>query len=382
MSHMQDGSLVWDPFSTNYEDDPYPLYRSLRDECPVYLSESGLYAISRFDDVQAALTDWRTFSSAGAPVISQDDDDALATKSGNFIDMDPPHHAALRSVLGPWLNPRAFRALVPHIQSLAESQAAKLHDRNEVDLSEIIAWHIPLRLICHMMGLPEADAPALNDLLGDFGRRVRGSADVPSWGIVAARKLREYFLDCISARRKAGHDGGPDILSGLVAIQARENLTDDQILDLAIIILLAGTESSSSMLSNAFVLLADRPELRGRLISGEVSAEAVINEILRLESPVAFVARTTTREVELHDISVPAGARIALLLGAANRDDRTFERAAELNPDRKRKPSVAFGTGVHMCMGFPLMPRDKQDEKPATIKVRIGCWGAGEERRA
>lgn len=343
MSTVQANAFAWDPFATNYEDDPYPLYEWLRDERPLYLSNKGLYALSRFADVQAALTDWRTFSSAGPPVISQDEDTALATKSGNFIDMDPPAHGALRNVLAPWLNPRVFRSLGAHIQALAERQATQLRGRSETDLSEEIAWHIPIRLVCHMMGLPEADAPILNELLGDFGRRVPGSADIPPWGLAAAVKLREYFTDCIASRRRAGHTDREDIMSGLVAVQAQQQLADEQILDLAIIVLLAGTESSSSMLSNAFFLLAHLPELRARLRSGEVASEAVINEILRLESPVAFVARTLTRDVELHGVTLPVGSRVALLLGAANRDDRVFENPDSLDPARPRKHGFVFG---------------------------------------
>ena len=368
MTTIQTDRFMWDPFATNYEDDPYPLYRWMRDEHPLYQSESGLYALSRLTDVQSALTDWKTFSSAGTPVIGQDDEASLATKSGNFIDMDPPQHGVLRTLLNPWLNPGRFRSLTPHIEALAEKQARQLWGRSEADLSEEIAWHIPLRLICHMMGLPETDAPMLNDLLGDFGRRVPGSPDVPPWGLSAAVRLREYFADCVASRRRSGDGGREDIMSGLVAIQNREKLSDDQILDLAIIILLAGTESSSSMLSNAFALLADMPGLRAALVSGEVSSEAVVNEVLRLESPVAFVARTTTRDVELHGQTMPAGSRVALLLGSANRDDRAFGNPASLDPARRRNLGVVFGGGVHSCMGMPLARLDGSIVVPIILR--------------
>jgi len=342
-------SVLYDPLDFEALRDPYPLYRQLRDDFPVYRNPvRDFYALTRFDDVQAASRDWETFSST--PGVDLDDFvDVLGP--GSFIDLDPPRHDELRNVVRRHFAPSAIVRREPEIAALADGLIAELVEHEVVDLAADFTWQLPVAVISMLLGLPAEDRRRLSVLAQDLAYRESGNAVVPERARSAARELRGYFSDLMTARARQPMG---DVLSELAAADRDASVSFEESISICYVLFLAGIETTASLLSNALHVLAHHPERAAFLRDNPQVMPRAVEEFLRYDSPVQQLARSTTRSVTLHDTEIPAGARVVLVHGAANRDERRFPDPDTLDFHREVKRTLAFGEGIHFCLGAPL----------------------------
>ena len=337
--------VEYDPFL--FYEDPYPVYRRLRDEAPVYLNrERSIWVLSRFDDVQRAGRDWRTFSSAEGVDI---DDSRLGP--GSFLDADPPRHDELRKILHADFAPASLGRLEPLIAAKVDALVGSLIEREQVDLVGELARRLPVSVVCDLLGAPAEDHAQLERWYADMLYREPGRSEVPEIAEHATREIRRYIVDAVTERLRSPRG---DLLSTIAAAHGEGRLSMDEVDGMCRLLLLAGVHTTSSLIANALMLLEERPDDRRALGADPARIPDAIEELLRYLAPVQSGARVTTDEVEIHDVSVPRGERVLLLWASANRDERRFPDPDVLDLGRRPLRNVAFGEGIHFCLGAPL----------------------------
>jgi cytochrome P450 len=247
--------------------------------------------------------------------------------------------------------PGAVAAMEPAIRADVAATVAAAARKGGFDAAAALAWALPVRTISRLLGLPVEDEPVLGGWLRAVIRREPDATELPAAARGAAESLRAYFLAHVGERRAAPRD---DLLSDVVAAEARGDLDAEELPGLCILLYVAGTETVADFVGNALVALAEHPAQRALLIADPALAPRAVEELLRFESPVQYQVRTATTALELHGTAIPAGARVALLWAAANRDERRWEHPDELDLTREAKRNLAFGEGIHHCLGAPL----------------------------
>ncbi len=339
-------AVAYDPL---VQDDPYAAYRELRARFPVYRNDDrDFWALSRFDDVQRAAREWRSFSSAEGVNL---DDTLSLTGAGNFIAADPPDHDRLRRVVRDRFTPGTVAAMEPTIRADVQRTLAAAARDGGFDAAAALAWALPVRTISRLLGLPVEDEPVLGAWLRAVIRRDPDAAELPTAARGAAESLRAYFRAHVGERRAAPRD---DLLADIVAAEDGGELEPAEIPGLCILLYVAGTETVADFVGNALVALAERPDQRALLAADAALTPRAVEELLRFESPVQYQVRAATAAVELHGVTIPAGGRVALLWAAANRDERRWQRPDDLDLTRDAKRNLAFGEGIHHCLGAPL----------------------------
>jgi|SRR5580658_7132585 cytochrome P450 len=340
--------LVYDPFSAATQEDPYPVYEWMLAQAPVYHNEErGFWALTRFDDVQDAVCDWHRFSSAAGVRV----DDLLALAGPSILTMDPPRHDVLRAIVRPAFQPRVIARLEAIIEAEAEHLLAQLPADGEVDLADQFAKKLPVLVICELMGLPDRDAATLKT----WGDALLESADAAGVITPAAREastsLRQYFADHLAHRKEHRSD---DLIGALAAVDLAEPLTADEEIGMCNLLFEAGNSTTTSLIGNGVLALANHPDQLDWLTAHLDAMPSAVEELLRFDAPVQNQVRVTTQEVTLHGTTIPAGATVMLVLGAANRDPAVWSNPGELRLDRTPKRNLAFGAGIHHCVGAPL----------------------------
>jgi cytochrome P450 len=339
-------SVAFDPL---VQDEPYAAYRELRRSLPVYRNEArGFWALSRFEDVQRAAREWTAYSSADGVNL---DDTLSLTGPGNFISADPPGHDRLRRVVRGRFTPAAVNAMEAAVHGDVQAALATARADGGFDAADALAWTIPVRTVSRLLGLPVQDERLLKGWLRAVIHREADSDRLPDSARAAAGELRAYLIGHVAERRRTP---GDDLLSDIVAGQARGEIDEAEIPGMCILLYIAGTETVADFIGNALVALAEHAEQRALLAGEPDRATAAVEELLRYESPVQYQVRTATADTALHGVTIAAGDRVALLWGAANRDERRWERADELDVTREPKRNLAFGEGIHHCLGAPL----------------------------
>jgi cytochrome P450 len=366
-------AVAYDPL---VQDDHYAAYRALRRDFPVYRNEErGFWALSRFEDVQRAAREWRCWSSAEGVNL---DDTLSLTGPGNFIAADPPDHDRLRRVVRGRFTPAAIAAMEPAVRDDVRATLEAAIRAGGLDAAATLAWAIPVRTISRLLDLPLEDERLLRSGLRAAIARERGCDRLPATARRAAESLRTYFADHVERRRRAGCD---DLLADVVASERGGALTADEIPGLCLLLYIAGTETVADFIGNALVALAEHPAQRALLAAEPQRAAAAVEELLRFESPVQYQVRTATAETELHGVAIPAGSAVALLWGAANRDERRWERPDELDLSREPRRHLAFGEGIHHCLGAPLARLQGRVVLEETLRAMPGYRLAGEPER-
>jgi cytochrome P450 len=341
---------VYDPLFHTPQDDLYDVYRELREAYPVYYcARRKVWCLSRYEDVQLAARDWKTFGTAPGVDI----DSPSFYGPGNFLDADPPRHDVLRNVVRPFFIPKAIGALEAGIDQRVTRIITDLREKGSADLVAEFAWRLPLWVICRLLGTPEEDDEFVHRLIVDAETRVPGEETVPDLAVEALGTLQSYLHDVAREKRRHPDDG---IITRLVAGEANGAPRPDEVTGMAGIMFAAGTETTVSLLSNALHLLLEHPPVLAavRRPESDVDIDALIEEAVRIESPVQYLARTVRAPTELHGVEIPAGERVILLWGAANRDPARWQRPDEFDPARKLQRHLGFGEGIHFCIGAPL----------------------------
>ncbi len=332
---------------------PYPCYHKLREQSPfdyVYLpagAVSGInepiraWALMKFEDVYGALRDHETFVSGHA----------LVGKIGPkmvLIQDDSPRHTRLRRLVNKTFTIKRVEALTPWIASVANELLDGLNSE-ETDIVQSYTIPLPVKVIARLLGIPGEDYVTLKRWSDSFlafssmGPQERGKSN---------QEMMAYFGRMAAARRAHGAE---DLITALVEAEVDgESLEDAEIIGFCMLLLIAGNETTTNLLGNMLAILADRPELWNRLRKDRSLIDSVIEETLRFESPIQRLSRQTSREVELSGLRIPEGALVTIYYGAANRDPNAFPNPDEFLPDRDLRSHLAFGSGIHYCLGAPL----------------------------
>lgn len=345
---------LWDPFEPANIDDPFPAYRTLRDHHPVYHNvQRDFWALSRHADVISVAQDWQRFTNRGGVDL---DGTSTAFFGGPVtpLETDPPLHSHLRKVLRGWLTPKRFNSLEPTIRSHMAKKIAELTDEEEFDICRRLCWPLPLSLMIGLLGFDADTGELAEHLIVKAFERQPGTEQISAESISAGHDLRELLATEIEKRRR-GTPREDEFLT--VAAQATVDgvpSTLDISIGIAFLVWSAGLETTEALLTNLFYHLGRNPGARQQAASNSALAPQVVEEVLRFDSPIQNLMRITTTSVQLHDVTIPDGARVALLFGSANRDDRVIVNPDALIFDRQRAHHLAFGAGVHSCIGAPL----------------------------
>jgi cytochrome P450 len=345
-------SIDWDPLLQL--DDPYPLYRRMRDEAPVY-HQAGrdVWALSRWDDVQAAAKDWETFSSSvGGTGNDLDDTYQLFLPAGDLPAADPPLHTRLRGALRLAFSPSALKVrFEPAVRAKVGELIDAFADMGRADFARDLARPLPGTTMFTWFGFPEVDHPRLLALFGDMLERTPGERALPPVSIAARDQMRAYIRHVAAERRRAPAD---DLMTHLVQAEAAGELTSDELIGSSLLLFVAGITTTSGLLSNSLLHLATYPDVRQTMRRDPSTIPAAIEELLRYDAPIQALGRPTTHEVELHGTTIPAGADVALIWASANRDERQWRDPDIIDITRAPNRHMTFGDGIHHCLGAPL----------------------------
>ena len=340
---------MYDPYDPQVQADPYPSYERLRREAPVYQNESlGFWALSRFGDVLGALHDPVTFSSASGITIGTSADVLLPMMSMR----DPPRHDRLRALVSRAFTPRSIAALEPRVVEIAEGFADDIWNDGGGDLVKGFTEALPTQVIAEMLGVDPGDRAFFKERSNQLVRANPLDRSGRQQGLEAATALYSYLGGVIEERRSAPRD---DLISSLLgATVDGERLTDDELVGFCFLLLVAGNETTTNLLGNALVALDAHPWSRHAVEKRELGLPAVVEEVVRFESPVQGLARTTTSDVVVGDSSIPAGSSVLLLFASANRDEAEFPDPDRFDPSRRLDRHLGFGHGIHHCLGAAL----------------------------
>lgn len=337
-------------FSKEVRRNPYPMFEQIRRGSPVLHNPAAdLWMVFDYDGVKRVLTDHESFSSAVSP---------SGATSQWLIFFDPPRHTKLRALITRAFTPRAVADLEPRIRELSAQLLDSLMDHEEIDLVADYAVPLPLRVISEMLGAPAVDYPRFrrwSDVILGLSHSVSGDENAAAaereFGVVT-EEMRGYLGELLTQRRAAPRQ---DLLTGLVEASVDGvRLSDDEILGFFQLLLVAGHETTTNLISNAIVSLVESPAELARLRASPELLSSAIEEVLRYRSPVQATFRLTRRDIELHGQVIPAGKLVLPMMGSANRDPRQFQDAERFDITRDPNPHLAFGHGMHFCIGAPL----------------------------
>jgi len=346
--------MNYNPLSPEVQNNPYPYYAELRNKAPVaWIEPMKAWAVSRYADVDFVLRNPRLFSSASWKTASSGNPDVVQKVPG-LLSMDPPDHTRLRKLANKSFTPRLIRAMEPRVQAITQDLLGALTKQAEADLVPLLSVPLPIIVIAEMLGVEverQADFKRWSDAVVYALNR---STDKTVRAEIRQniREFHTYLENMINQRRT---EPGDDLITAFV--QAEEEyqvLSSVEILGLTVLLLAAGNETTTNLIGNAVLALLDHPEELAKVRAERASVSALVEEVLRYDSPVQVVFRQTTEAVELEDGKLPAGATVLVLLGAANRDERQFPDPDRFDVERNAQDHVGFGYGIHYCLGAPL----------------------------
>jgi cytochrome P450 len=331
--------------------DPYPLFAQVRSACPVLLdTSSGMWLVFDYDSVKRALNDSESFSSV------------VETPTGKAPDWlvfsDPPRHSKLRAIIMRAFTPRSIASLEPRVRELSRELLAPVLERGELDLVADYAAPLPMIVIAELLGIPAEDRRRFMhwaEVIMLLSYTVSGgeeAARAMEQNAVVKEEMRAYFEALAEQRRREPKD---DLLTRLVQAEVDgERLTPNEFLGFFQLLLSAGTETTTNLITNAVLSLLEHPDQLARLRAEPALMPSAIEEVLRYRTPAQMVFRTTKVDVELQGKRIPAGKLVLVMVGSANRDASKFVDPERFDITRDPNPHIAFGHGIHFCLGAAL----------------------------
>ncbi|MDX6214444.1 MAG: hypothetical protein QOG99_28 [Frankiales bacterium] len=352
--HQGVPAMEFDPFSDDFFDSPQATYRWMRDEAPVYYSDRwDFYALSRHQDVMDAHRDWETFSSAYGVTF-----DMLQTKQrmglNMIIVMDPPEHDRLRSLVRTVFTRGAIAHMEPLVEEVITEILDGLQGRESFDMVGDFAALFPVEIISAMLGVPAGERQQIRMWTDEMLHRERDNPLATHEGILASAHLADYMLDLVRHKRRHPDDL---IMSRLVDATYEDDdgvthrLTDEDIASFVVVLAAAGSETETKLIGNGVVEFARNPDQWAKVLADPAVIPGAVEEILRMHPPSQYQGRFSTKDVELEGGSIPANSPVLLVTGAATRDPRAYERPDEFDITRGGVTTIAFGFGVHTCLG-------------------------------
>jgi hypothetical protein len=339
--------------------DPFPVYRALREQQPVLQLPSGGVMLTRYADCVYVYKNPQLFASDKKAEFKPKFGDSLLFEhhTTSLVFNDPPLHTRVRRLMAGALTPKAIAAMAPGLTALVDKLLDQLQAKGQVDLIEDFASAIPIEIIGNMLGVPVADRGPLREwslsILGALEPVV--SPEAFAWGNASLRDFITYLNGPIAERRNHLGDPDVDVLSRLIIGEADgEKLTAPELLHNCIFLLNAGHETTTNLIGNALVALAQHPDQLAKLRAQPDLIAPAIEEALRYESSNQLGNRITTQAVQVGGVSLPAGTSVTICIGAANRDPDQFPNPEVFDITRSPNRHLAFGSGIHMCAGMNL----------------------------
>jgi cytochrome P450 len=354
MTATSDRGIYYDPYDFEIDDDPYPLWRRMREETPLYYNEKyDFFALSRFDDVEKGLLDWETYRSGRGSILELIRSD-FEVPPGLVLFEDPPIHDIHRGLLSRVFTPKKMNAIEPKVREFCARSLDPLVGTGGFDFVADIGAPMPMRVIGMLLGIPEADQQAIRDQIDD-GLRLE---DAESGAAVRdPNGQAEMFADYIDWRAEHPSD---DVMTELLTAEfedetgAIRRLTRTEVLTYVNLVAAAGNETTTRLIGWTGKLLSEHPDQRRAIAADRTLVPQAIEEILRFEAPSPIQARYVARDVEHHGATVREGNVMVLLNGSANRDDRQFPDGDRFDVRREMGHHLSFGYGLHFCLGAAL----------------------------
>ncbi|OBB73619.1 cytochrome P450 [Mycolicibacterium flavescens] len=355
---MTISEIVLDPYDYDFHEDPYPYYKRLRDEAPLYRNdELGFWALSRHQDVLQGFRNSTTLSNKFGVSLDPASRGPHASKTMSFLAMDDPDHLRLRTLVSKGFTPRRIRELEPRVTEIAVQHLDVMLDKarsNEtVDYVGEFAGKLPMDVISELMGVPEPDRDQVRAWADGVMHRDEGVTDVPPSAVEASINLIVYYQGMVAERRKEPSD---DLTTALLEAEIDgDRLTDDEIIGFMFLMVIAGNETTTKLLANAAFWGHRNPDQLTPVYADLQRIPLWVEETLRYDTSSQILARTVSGELTLYDTTIPDGDVLLLLPGSAHRDERVFE-----DPDRFLigreigSKLMSFGSGAHFCLGAHL----------------------------
>jgi cytochrome P450 len=347
--------LYYDPYDFEIDADPYPVWRRLREEAPLYYNEKyDFFAVSRFDDVEKAMINWETYRSGRGSILELIRAN-IEFPPGNILFEDPPVHDVHRGILSRVFTPKKMLAIEPKVRDFCARSLDPLLDAGGFDFVADLGAQMPMRTIGMLLGIPEADQEAIRDRI-DEGLKL--DEDAPK--LLADEALErgwEMFADYVEWRAENPSD---DLMTELLEAEFEDEtgttrrLDRSEVLTYVNMLAAAGNETTTRLIGWTGKVLAEHPDQLRTVADDRSLVPKVIEEVLRFEAPSPVQARYVARDVTLYDRTVPEGSVMVLLNGAANRDDRQFPDGDRFDIGREMGHHLSFGYGLHFCLGAAL----------------------------
>ena len=360
MTVQTDNPPFLDPYDYDFHEDPYPYYKRLRDEAPLYRNEElGFWAVSRHADVVAGFRNSTTLSNKFGVSLDPASRGPHASKTMSFLAMDDPAHLRLRTLVSKGFTPRRIRELEPRVTEIAHQHLDTMLEKvysspgETVDYVTEFAGKLPMDVISELMGVPEPDRQTLRAWADAVMHREDGVTDVPPEAIDASLNLIVYYQDMVAQRRKNPTE---DLTSALLVAEIDgDRLTDDEILGFLFLMVIAGNETTTKLLANAAFWGHRNPDQLAPVYADLERVPLWVEETLRYDTSSQILARTVEGELTLYDTTLADGDILLLLPGSAHRDERVFDKPDDFVIGREiGSKLLSFGSGAHFCLGAHL----------------------------
>ena len=353
--------VTYSPYAYGIHEDPYPVYARLRAEAPLYRNdEFDFWALSRHADVLGAFRNVDGFSNAFGVSLDPSAFGPDAHRFMSFLALDPPRHTRMRSLVGKGFTPTKVAQMEDRIRAIAVEHLEPALERGSFDFIGDFAGKFPMDVISDLVGVDRADRPEIRRLADLLVHREDGVFDVPPAGMEAALTLLDYYQAMVDDRRRTPRD---DLTSSLMAAEIDgDRLTDEEIIGFLFLMVVAGNETTTKLLGNAWYWGWRHPDQASVPFADPGRVPDWVDETLRFDTSSQMLLRVARTPLELYGTTVPEGDRILLLVGSANRDEAVFPDPDRYDLDRDTSKLVSFGSGRHFCMGAPL----------ARLEARIG----------
>jgi cytochrome P450 len=351
------GALHFNPMAPDFVADPYPTYHRLRAQDPVHQHPLGFWVLTRYDDVVMALRDPRFGKEAIGAVLAARFGSLPPGYGLSMLDRDPPDHTRLRSLVSKAFTPRMVEVLRPRVQQVVDGLLDQVQGKGSMDLIEDFAYPLPVIVICEMLGVPAEDRDRFRQWGLDIARGLDSimlppDSDVTKKSLASRSALGAYFRELIAERRTRPR---ADLLSGLIAAEeAGDRLDESELLATCILLLVAGHETTVNLIGNGTLALLRHPDQLRRLRDDPGLIASAVEELLRYDGPVQRTARVPAEDVAIGGRTIPKGEMVMPFIGAADRDPAQFPEPDRLDIGRPDNRHIAFGWGIHFCLGAPL----------------------------
>ncbi|HEV8457259.1 MAG TPA: cytochrome P450 [Methylomirabilota bacterium] len=356
---MTSSEVLFDPFLPEFNADPYPFYHRLREADPVHQSPLGFWVLTRYDDCVMVLRDPR-FGRAGFEGL-------LESVYGNTVEQgrlptsmlfrDPPDHTRLRGLVSRAFTPRVVEGLRPRIQQIVDGLLDRVQGAGRMEVISDLAYPLPVTVISEMLGVPEEDRERIKQWSADIARSLDAiglptDPEIVDRGRTGRRAIGDYFRSLLPDRKKRPRG---DLLSLLIEAEEQgDKLSEGELLATCVLLYIAGHETTVNLIGNGLLALLRHPKELERLRDAPALVQSAVEELLRYDGPVQRTARITNADVELGEHKIPKGSMVVPVIGAANRDPAHFPDPDRLDVSRPDNRHIAFGFGIHFCLGAPL----------------------------